>query len=1021
MKFAHLADTHIRNLKYHRDYRVVFKKIYEILKREQVDYIIHCGDLAHTKTNLSPEYFDLAGDFLSNLSDIAPTYIILGNHDGNLKNTSRQDAITPIISALKKDNLTLLKNSGEIMLDDKHTINVLSVFDRDNWTKPTDKEKINIALYHGVVAGAKTDIGWVMKNGEDPINTFDDFDFVFLGDIHKQQKLDLKGRIRYCGSTIQQNYGESNDKGFLIWDIRDRWDWDCKKVVIEHPRPFVTIDYENSFVEPPRGARLRLFIDNNRSLAEIKAAIADVKTKYKPESVIVVNKAKDVEDDIVLDASEGDNVREIACQEKYLKAFINDIEEEQWRKLFEINKEYDALVDKDSNVARGTTWSVKQLEWDNLFNYGDGNYINFEDLSGIVGILGKNFSGKSSIVDSLLYTIFNTTSKNTKRNVDIINQDKQDGRGKVAIQVGNKLYTIKRTLEKYKKKGKEEARTNVIFECHDGKELYELNGITKTETDSNIRAILGSYEDFHTTAFSSQLNALNFVGQGSNKRKDVLSKFLDLDYLDQKHKIINDDLKILKRIIKEYGDRDLEKEDKELRTEKVKTEIRIENLQKDKNIFECKISNFEEELEKYANVDKIIEAKKKILTYKSQLISTEQEISDLTKVIYEKGDFIRRAKKVLFTAGVAKLQIDLKTANDLEAQFAELNHKIAIAENEHKLRQEKMENLDGIPCRDMFPYCKFITSTKRQKDKLKKLHSDINLLKAGAGNIETKLNLHDKKKIKERIERAREIEQKIKMSNLERGNAKKQKQSNDDKVKLYRQQVKLLEEKVPVKDLSSEEADEKIKELKIELNRLVQDKDQIIFKINKLFKSLGYQEQKYEVLQEEKEEYEKINDEIFYKNLLTNAYHTNGIPHLIINDKIPKINIQLAKLLLSVVDFSVYFQIDEKKLNIYIKHENQNPRPVEMCSGAEKTIIAMAIRLALMNVSSLPRGDIFILDEPGTALDEDNMYGFIRLLNLIKEQFKIVILISHLNSLKDIVDYNIEIKSDNGFAEVSYG
>ena len=128
MKFAHLADTHIRNLKYHRDYRVVFEKIYEILRKEKVDYIIHCGDLAHTKTNLSPEYFDLAGDFLSNLADIAPTYIILGNHDGNLKNASRQDAVTPIISALKKPDLTLLKDSGEVMLDDKHTINVLSVY-----------------------------------------------------------------------------------------------------------------------------------------------------------------------------------------------------------------------------------------------------------------------------------------------------------------------------------------------------------------------------------------------------------------------------------------------------------------------------------------------------------------------------------------------------------------------------------------------------------------------------------------------------------------------------------------------------------------------------------------------------------------------------------------------------------------------------------------------------------------------------------------------------------------------------
>ena len=42
-----------------------------------------------------------------------------------------------------------------------------------------------------------------------------------------------------------------------------------------------------------------------------------------------------------------------------------------------------------------------------------------------------------------------------------------------------------------------------------------------------------------------------------------------------------------------------------------------------------------------------------------------------------------------------------------------------------------------------------------------------------------------------------------------------------------------------------------------------------------------------------------------------------------------------------------------------------------MGSGAEKTIAAMAIRLALLTVSSLPKGDIFILDEPGTALDEE--------------------------------------------------
>ena len=90
-----------------------------------------------------------------------------------------------------------------------------------------------------------------------------------------------------------------------------------------------------------------------------------------------------------------------------------------------------------------------------------------------------------------------------------------------------------------------------------------------------------------------------------------------------------------------------------------------------------------------------------------------------------------------------------------------------------------------------------------------------------------------------------------------------------------------------------------------------------------------------------------------------------------------------------------------------------------MGSGAEKTISAIGIRLALLSVSNLPKGNVFILDEPGTALDAENMEGFIRILQLIKVYFKTVILISHVDSLKDIVDLEISIDKDNGFARVT--
>ena len=122
MKIAHISDTHIRNLKYHYEYKIAFDDLYRKLRQMSPDIIVHTGDIAHTKTQLSPEFFQMCASFLQNLGDIAPTYIILGNHDGNLKNDTRQDAITPIINALEHKDIHLLKNSGETKVNEDITL-----------------------------------------------------------------------------------------------------------------------------------------------------------------------------------------------------------------------------------------------------------------------------------------------------------------------------------------------------------------------------------------------------------------------------------------------------------------------------------------------------------------------------------------------------------------------------------------------------------------------------------------------------------------------------------------------------------------------------------------------------------------------------------------------------------------------------------------------------------------------------------------------------------------------------------
>ena len=572
MKFAHIADTHIRNLKYHKEYKEIFNNLYAKLREEKVDFIIHCGDIAHTKTQISPEFVDMCTNFFKNLSSIAPTYIILGNHDGNLRNSTRQDALSPIVSALDNDNLFLLKNSGEVELNDKFTINVLSVFDRDNWQPPTNRSRINIALYHGAVSGVKTDTGWKMENGEDDINVFNNFDYGFLGDIHKtNQAIDKDGKIRYSGSTVQQNHGETNDKGFLIWDIVDKDTFTCRHVEIKNPKPFVTISLTPKGRLPnklkvPVSARLRLVSQNNLPLDAVRKALHVAKSRFKPETVTYLSRAAGERGSVeeIAKSLAQEDLRDVTVQENLIKNYLSDYcpEENTLRKVFEMNKKFNAMAEQEEEIIRNLNWRLKKVEWDNLFNYGESNTINFEKMGGIVGILGKNFSGKSSIIDSFLYTVYNSTSKNNRKNLNLINQNEDWCRGYVEIDVGAKTYKIERTSKKYKKKlkGKQtlEAKTDVEFVVHDSLTGQEqsLNGVTRIETDNNIRKIFGTIDDFLLTSMGSQLDSLSYLNEGSTKRKEILAKFLDLQFFEKKFKMCNEENVDLKGAIKRLSNND---------------------------------------------------------------------------------------------------------------------------------------------------------------------------------------------------------------------------------------------------------------------------------------------------------------------------------------------------------------------------------------------------------------------------------------------------------------------------------
>ena len=108
-------------------------------------------------------------------------------------------------------------------------------------------------------------------------------------------------------------------------------------------------------------------------------------------------------------------------------------------------------------------------------------------------------------------------------------------------------------------------------------------------------------------------------------------------------------------------------------------------------------------------------------------------------------------------------------------------------------------------------------------------------------------------------------------------------------------------------------------------------------------------------LQESKKELEEVEKEWVAYDLFLQCMHSNGIPYQIIKQKLPLLNEEIAKILSNIVDFEVFFESNDAKLDIQIKHPYYDPRPLSMGSGAEKTLASMAIRLALISITNLPK------------------------------------------------------------------
>ena len=1049
MKIAHVSDLHIRNFKYRDEYKKAFENLYAQLRELKPDLIINTGDTVHSKLAVSPELFDDVATHCLKMSSIAPYWIILGNHDLNLKNTGRTDAISPIVRAIHgrtEHGVELMddgpgwgpnesywwERSGDAAAKEFWHYDIRRR--RDPSKFKIDPEKINIGLYHGSISGCVTDIGFVMEEGESEISKFDGMDYVLMGDIHKRQSF-RDGRIRYPGSLIQQNYGEELVKGFLLWEITSKTDFNVDFHAVEAPGRFYTIQVPQSLdvtgLDIPKGSRIRAELTGELSPSkrvELEKRLRDV---YSPLEVITPDSSGER-----LQMSSPDIDEVVGSREKLSRDHLKErgLAPDVIDEVMRLYREYEAGLDADT-TARGTTWQLKRLAWNNMLNYGEGNFIDMTKLSGLVGIFAPNASGKSSIFDIMLQALYDKIAKEVPRNIDLVNDNKDIGTMSVEFESGGHPYSIERSIERIHygqrklAETKQWGKTTLDFSSIDD----SLNGTSRPETEREIRAIVGSFEDFVLSTMVTQAPIFGLPGGADlincreTDRRKILFRFLDLDVYERISAAIKDDLKTLMASLKGTNREQIEGKLATLaadrasdsdalssaRNELAEREERVRELTQDLMKYEIQsIKSLEESL-----VDD--EARLGIALVKYELASDEHG-----RCCHELD--VLRARLATFVSPPECPSIGLDEISDkvklLRKEHSSMQGAIAVQKDTIAKGKTALKTIQDIPCESKFPSCKFIKDAVSFVETHDDVQRALDEIVAQKGLVDAELTILSNYEVKHRAvadweREATGLELAVSRATAAMDAAWNTAQQRKDAYGEIQKRLDSTRDSL-TKMLSAEIGLKRklLEENKKEVSTLQSDVDRLLMK-------LGANEANAATLQKKLDELDGLKEKIAIHEHLAEMCGKNGLPYRILTLVLPVINFEISKILTGLVKFSVFFEDDpeEQSVSLSIRYGDYKSRPLSLGSGAEKFIASLAIRVALLSVSSLPKTDMLIIDEGFGKLDPEHLEALQRMFEYLKQAFGTVFVVSHVDFMRDIVDHSIEITSQDGYAHVEVG
>jgi DNA repair exonuclease SbcCD ATPase subunit len=846
-------------------------------------------------------------------------------------------------------------------------------------------------------------------------------------------------KVVYAGSLVQQNFGETLDKhGFLAWDL-DTMTYE--EIDIKNDYGYYTLDVDGGIVpdvtDMPKFPRLRVRVTNTDT-ADTKRMMADITAKYGVEDFTIIrtdtfNKKKTNDREARLEV---DSVADINHQNsligEYVERMMPFVTKEDLIGIEKINRDINSRV-QPSELQRNISWKPVKFDFSNMFSYGENNIIKFDKVNGLMGLFAPNAQGKSSLFDSISFCLFDKCSRAYKA-ASVMNNRKQDFHCQLDFTIDGVMYHIRREGRTINKGRNVKVDVDFWRDGDTGRE--SLNGTERRDTNQIIETYVGRYDDFVMTALSLQGNNALFIDKSQSERKDLLAQFMGLDMFDKLYETATNDIKDVNALIRNFKRTDFTTELAQKENDLNEKKVEYGELDSEKTELENRKADLEEQIVGLSqqivpiqgNLD-IDELNHKIQKIESELSTWGDTKFDKIEKHTEAKELVREAKEMVDSkVNINGIDIEVAYSNYQKEQknLIEAEKVYSTIKSQLTSTEEKINHLDK---HEYDPNCKFccdnefVKDAMRAKEALPELQRFVQNATIQCTGIQQTLDSWEgvEEQFKQWKHWTGEYNRLIVIRDRLEGEIK----TADSKIELLNHQLETTQADIQRYN-DNEETITKNQALDIQIQnvrRLKQGVETQISDVNKLMLRLmsevGATKTYIDNMVAKMEEVKELETKNQLYTFYLDAVKKDGVPYELISKALPAIENEVNNILGQVVDFSISMDTDGKNINARIVYEDQE-WALEMCSGMEKFISGLAIRVALINICNLPRPNFLVIDEGFGTLDADNLSSLFMMMQYLKTQFDFIWVISHLEQMRDIVDGLIEIKKVDGFSKINF-